>query len=178
MKQICLMLGVGFGTPHRRLLSPTSAPEDETKWITLDGNEGCKPDKLFDLELLEDGGALPFPHGTFDEVHAYEVLEHFGRQGDCRGLFATFRALWAVLKPGGLLMGTCPSLKSEWLWGDPGHTRVISSGTMVFLTRGHYEQLGRTVSSDYRSLVDPCWWEIQHSEDDGKNYVFALKKVS
>jgi cyclopropane fatty-acyl-phospholipid synthase-like methyltransferase len=178
VRQTCLMLGAGSGAPLRRLVSPTSTIETETTWLTLDSNEECNPNELFDLEALEEGGALPFPHRTFDEVHAYEVLEHFGRQGDYRGLFATFRAIWAVLKLDGLLLGTCPSLKSDWLWGEPGHTRVISHKTLSFLQKEHYDQLGKTACSDYRSLVNPCWWKIQHSEDIGETYTFVLRKVS
>jgi len=51
----------------------------------------------------------------FDEVHAYEVLEHLGRQGDYRSFFATFANIYRVLVPGGLLLATVPSRYSGWL---------------------------------------------------------------
>jgi len=170
------MLGVGFIPPKRRLVTITSASEDQTRWWTIDNNPDCKPHKLFDLERLELGEQLPFEHQTFDEIHAYEVLEHFGRQGNFRGLFATFRALWTVLKSGGYLMGTCPSMGSKWLYAEPGHTRVIALETLVFLTRGHYDQLGKTACSDYRKFVEPCWWIIENTEDDGENFSFWLRR--
>ena len=176
MKQTCLMLGAGHGVPRRRVVSPMSAPEDQTVWKTLDINPAAKPDEVFDLENLEYGYSLPFKIETFDEIHAYEVLEHFGRQGNYKGLFSTFQALWKGLKPGGLLVGTCPSLQSPWLWAEPGHVRAIAQGTLAFLTRSHYDQLGETACSDYRAYVDHYWWEIEHSEDDGNNYVFVLRK--
>ena len=178
MKQNCLMLGAGHAEPKRRLASPDSASEEDTRWTTLDNNKECKPNKLFDLELLETGEQLPFPMCTFDEVHAYEILEHLGRQGNAKGLFSTFRALWIVLKPQGLLMATCPSMTSQWLWAEPGHTRVITHGTLAFLTKNHYDQLGKTSCSDYRSMVHPCWWEIADAKEEGETFAFALRKVA
>ena len=178
MKQSCLMLGVGHGKPIRRLKCPTSVPESDTDWLTLDNNPAAEPDFLFDLEDLERGYKIPCPDEHFDEIHAYEVLEHFGRQGDYRGLFNTFKEFWRVLKPKGMLIGTCPDLKSPWLWGDPGHTRVISQGVLSFLRREHYEQLGRTVSSDYRAFINPCWWEILYARVAEDSFIFCLNKVS
>jgi hypothetical protein len=171
------MLGAGHSKPIRRLTAPTSAPDFETKWITLDINSKAKPDFIFDLEELEKGKHLPVGDGSIDEIHAYEILEHFGRQGDFRGFFATFRAFWQALNLDGLVLGTCPSLQSKWAWGDPGHTRVLSENSFSFLRKVHYEQLGQTASSDYRSYVAPYWWELDHSLDDGNNFVFALRKV-
>jgi SAM-dependent methyltransferase len=177
MKQECLMLGAGFGEPKRRILGPASAPESETRWWTLDINPDTKPGKLFDLEQLESGTPLPYEMEQFDEVHAYEILEHFGRQGDYRGLFASFRQFWRVLKKDGLLIGTTPSIHSTWLWGDPGHTRVISQDTLSFFLKSHYEQLGKTAATDYRRFVEPCWWELDFAEDNKENLAFALRKV-
>lgn len=177
MEQTCLMLGAGHSTPIRRMVAPTSAPEEATRWVKLDNNPLAEPDLLFDLEDLEVGVRLPVEDGVFDEVHAYEVLEHFGRQGHYRGFFSTFKELWRVLRPAGLLIGTCPSARSKWAWGDPGHTRVISQQCLAFITKDHYKQLGQTVSSDYRNLVEPCWWQIDDISDDGEKLVFALEKV-
>jgi hypothetical protein len=170
------MLGAGHSEVKRRLIAVSSVPEDETKWLTLDDNKSASPDEVFDLDRLEKGFTLPWANGFFDEIHAYEILEHFGRQGDFRGFFSTFRAFHLALKPRGLLLGTCPSVKSEWAWGDPGHTRVITAGTLGFLTFNHYDQLGRTASSDYRKFVEPYWWVMEQAEDDGKNLAFALRK--
>ena len=182
MNQTCLMLGAGHAAPRRHFSAPSSAKQEDTKWVTLDNNEDAKPDMVFDLETLETGRHRPWTDETFDEIHAYEVLEHIGRQGDFKGLFSTFRALWYARKSDGMLIGSCPSLDSEWLWSDPGHTRVISAGLLSFLTRGHYDQLGKTPSSDYRKFIDPCWWEVYQAKDiklgpGGGIFVFALKKV-
>lgn len=177
MKQRCLMLGAGHTTPTRKLSAVTSAREEDTVWETLDFNQEARPRTVFDLEQLEKGEQLPYSNDYFDEIHAYEVLEHFGRQGDARGFFYTFKAFWRVLKYGGLLIGSSPAAHSPWLWGDPGHTRAITPESLSFLTRRHYDQLGKTTASDYRKSVDPCWWELEHSRDEGNTYVFALRKI-
>lgn len=181
MEQVCLMLGAGHGQCERRIFGPYSAPNDATEWITLDNNKAAKPDLLYDLNELNyrPNASLPIESEAIDEIHAYEVLEHFGEQGDYKGFFNTFKEFWRVLKPGGLFMGTTPWYTSEWAWADPGHTRVITPGTFAFLTREHYKQLGKTASSDYTALVDPCWWEqiLGSTDNDYKMHQFVLKKV-
>jgi hypothetical protein len=172
------MLGAGHGEPMRLYAAVSSASQLKTKWTRLDINEAAKPDICMDLDRIEHGAQIPARHEEFDEIHAYEILEHYGRQGEYTGFFAGFRELWRVLKPGGLLIGTTPALTSPWLWADPGHTRVITAGTLSFLLRRHYDQIGESASTDYRHLVDPCWWELEQSQVVGDRFVFALRKVS
>jgi hypothetical protein len=171
-----LMLGSGFFPPTRKIV-PLGAEPEEPEWVTLDINPECNPDVIFDLNKIESGIRLPFPDSIFDEIHAYQVLEHFGRQGNFRGFFSTFNILWDVLKPEGLLYGDTPAITSPWLFGDPGHTRVVSEQSLSFLTRRSYEELGKTTSTDYRKFIDPHWWLILHSQIEGDRYAFVLKKV-
>ena len=117
--------------------------------VTLDQYPECKPDVVHNLEVFP----YPFADDTFDEVHAYEVLEHLGRQGDYVSYFAQFSELWRILKPGGYLAATCPSWRSIWAFGDPSHTRVINSGSLVFLNQRQYiEQVGKSAMTDFRRL--------------------------
>ena len=176
-----LMIGSGFFLPTRKIV-PLGVELEEPEWVTLDNNPECKPDILFDLESIErcvtvPENRLPVADETFEEIHAYQVLEHFGRQGDFRGFFSTFREFWRILKPSGLLYGDTPALNSPWVWGDPGHTRIISEQSLSFLTRRAYEELGKTTSTDYRKLVEPNYWLILHSQIEGDRYAFVLKKV-
>ena len=176
MQQRCLILGAGHTKPKRQMWTTLSAPEDQTTWVTLDNNPDCHPDVLFDLDNMECGKELPFGGETFDEIHAYEVMEHYGSQGDYKGFFTGMRELWRVLKSGGVLFGTCPSPDSDWAWGDPGHRRVISGCTLVFLSPRMYQALGSAPNSDYRRLVQPCWWDVD-CEKKGDHTQFALAKV-
>jgi predicted SAM-dependent methyltransferase len=80
-----------------------------TTWInltTLDFNSDHEPDFVHDMNKLP----LPFDNDTFDEIHAYEVLEHVGKQGDYIFFFAQFSDLYRILKPNGLLVAMSPSI--------------------------------------------------------------------
>jgi SAM-dependent methyltransferase len=170
------MLGAGNKPPKRSLGTKSSAPEEETVWITLDIIESGKPDFLFDLNQLRHGIKLPFKDEEFDEIHAYEVLEHVGRQGDWRGFFREFKEYWRILKPGGYLIGTSPAYDSRWKWGDPGHARVFSIECLGFLKREMYSEV--TEATDYSTYVDPCWWEIRQATEDNSYFTFCLEKSS
>lgn len=168
---------LGSGQRHDRLIRPPGRPEGWTQLHTLDINPDHKPDTEWDLERLP----WPFPDNTFDEVHAYEILEHIGRQGDYRSYFAHFEEIWRILKPGGWLCGTSPSHKSPWLWGDPGHTRTISRETFIFLSQREYEKQvdnGRTPMTDYRFCYRGDFeWNDSWLNDEGQKFIFVARAV-
>lgn len=167
---------LGAGSSHERRLV-VNGRKGWSKLVKLDFNEDHNPDVVHDLNVTP----WPFEDSTFDEVHAYEVLEHLGQQGDFRAFFATFFEVWRILRPGGYLAATCPSWKSMWAWGDPSHTRVISSGSLVFLDQEQYHiQVGHTAMSDFRF----CWrgdfkatWVNMAGEADGSGFSFILQAV-
>jgi hypothetical protein len=92
----------------------------------------------------------PFESDTFTEIHAYDVLEHQGRQGDWRFFFDQFSELWRILKHGGVLCGISPKMFSPWAWGDPGHTRIISPQCLNYLDQRAYDDVGVSPVTDYR----------------------------
>lgn len=141
--------------------------------VTLDINPDHKPDVVWDLNELP----LPFDDDSFDEIHAYEVLEHTGRQGDYKFFFAQFSEFWRILKPGGFLMATCPSWKSPWAWGDPSHTRVLMHEQLTFLRQPEYsEQIGRTAMSDFRNVYTADF-DIGFSQTNDEVFAFGLQAV-
>lgn len=139
--------------------------------VRLDNNADHKPDVIHDLRVHP----LPFFDNEFDEIHAYEVLEHLAYQGDYDFFFREFSEYARILKPGGLFMGSCPALGSEWVWGDPSHRRVISKATLVFLNQDEYnDQVGKTPMSDFRSIYKADF-KVILLKDTPDRFFFALQ---
>jgi SAM-dependent methyltransferase len=136
---------LGCGIDRRKKLSVEGTPKEFQNATTLDIDPNVDPHVVWDLNVIP----YPFQDAEFDEIHAYEVLEHFGKQGDYKAFFAQFNELDRILKVGGLLVGTVPSWNGKWAWGDPGHTRVINEGTLAFLDQSKY---GKPPMTDYRDL--------------------------
>jgi predicted SAM-dependent methyltransferase len=161
---------LGAGNVRDKLLHQ----EARQRWrnvTTLDIDPRTRPDVEWDLEALP----LPFGNDSFAEVHAYQVLEHTGRQGDWRFFFAQFSEFWRILRPGGLLYAGVPSLQSRWLWGDPGHTRAITANGLTFLTQPAYEQqVGKTQMMDYRFWYKADF-EIVWLTDNNETLMFGLQ---
>lgn len=171
---------LGCGSRREKLLG------ERKEWgelTTLDIEASHKPNIVFDLEGIGDEvrpglvQRLPLFPDFYDELHAYEVLEHVGQQGDVRKLLAQFSEFWRVLKPGGLFLGTVPDYRSEWAWGDPSHKRVITQGTLVFLSQRQYrEQVGKTPMSDFRSFYKADF-ELRRCAVQGGQMLFELEAI-
>jgi len=141
--------------------------------VTVDNNANHNPDVVHDLEVFP----WPFPDSLFDEVHAYEVIEHLGQQGDYRSFFRLFEEIHRVLRPSGAFAATCPSWRSMWAWGDPSHRRVLTSGTLVFLNQQEYvRQVGKTPMSDFRYCYRGDFEPVNVQEDE-ERFWFVLEAI-
>lgn len=185
-----LLLGCGHKKDKRVI------PSGVREWrnvTTVDINPACDPDVIADLDAYdwpapgrkyatwqrEPNVNAPFAwlDGSYDEIHAYEVMEHLGTQGDFRVFFYFMSRIWRLLKPDGMFCATTPSRYSPWLWGDPGHRRAILPQTLIFLDRTEYRrQLGHTAMSDYRAWFDGDF-RIHHSADDRTTHSFILQAM-
>lgn len=139
---------------------------------TLDINPDHKPDVVWDLMDMP----LPFMGRMFDEIHAYEVLEHTGAQGDYKFFFKQFEEFHRILKPDGHLLATVPMINSKWAWGDPSHTRVITPEQLIFLRQSSYAEVGKTSMSDFRSIYKADFDIVYQAENDGTFY-FILRAI-
>jgi len=166
MEKTSLLLGCG----HNRKKCVCYA--DNIEWgnlITLDMNPAVNPDVLWSLDDIP----LPFDDESFDELAAYDVLEHCGRQGDWRGYFSEFQEYHRILKPGGLFGILVPI--GEDALTDPGHTRFFHQNYFHYLTKRFYEEnlLQGAPGSDYRNYVK-SWWEIEFIQKVENHHLAAL----
>jgi hypothetical protein len=153
---------IGAGSDLNKKIAITN----RTHWsnrVTLDINPDHKPDIVWDLEQLP----LPFSDNEFDEIHAYEVLEHTGQQGDYKFFFAQFSDFWRILKPNGVIIGSCPSRNSVWAWGDPSHKRIVQPANFVYLDQQNYTNgVGKTGISDFRNIYKADFRKVSATDDD------------
>lgn len=161
---------LGCGRDRRKLMDLNKNAEWKAL-TTLDLSPDVGADVVHDLNDLP----YPFDSESFDEIHAYEVLEHCGIQGDWRFFFDQFTEFHRILKPSGLFYATVPSWNSCGAWGDPGHTRVINEMSINFLQQSSYDEKGRP-TTDYRSAYKVDWQpEIAMHQHD--RFIFALRKI-
>ena len=136
--------------------------------------------KLRGKLMVSDAENLPFKDNTFDEVAAYDFLEHIGIQGDWRGYFKEFGEYHRVLKKGGELCVLVPNGAGNApdKYCDPGHIRFFTLNHFGFLHQGFYEenQKKQTAGTDYRHVwdknFDPIWQEVTD-----KHIAVVLKKT-
>ena len=163
---------IGCGASRVKRLSADNDPHWK-QLTTLDINPEHAPDVVWDLTETR----LPFDDDSFDEIHAYEVLEHTGGQGDYKFFFAQFSDFWRILKPGGLLVGTSPAFDSPWAWGDPSHTRIVNRESLTFLDQSEYErQVGITAMSDFRYLYQADFQLLAATVRD-ESFQFILRAI-
>lgn len=163
---------IGCGNNLKKQVKPEGLPQEWCELVTLDSDEGVNPHVVHDLNNIP----YPFGDSIFDEIHAYEVLEHCGRQGDWRFFFNQFEEFHRILKPDGVFIATVPPWDSIWAWGDPGHTRIISEANLLFLCQDQYEQVGRTAMTDYRRWYKGNF-KIMFSTEKNGAYVFGLRAL-
>lgn len=164
---------LGCGNNRAKKIYMDEKTSEWTNLTTIDMDPNCGADVTHDLNVTP----WPFEDDTFDEIHAYEVLEHLGRQGDFVSFFAHFSEIYRILKPGGLLIGTTPSFHSRWVWGDPGHTRYFGPEHLVFLSQAEYtKQVGKSQMSDYRHV----WkgdFQVVDIMEDSDDFQFVIEAV-
>jgi len=167
-----LLLGSGSSRERRLLVGGRSDWSDQTV-VAVDIEPRHNPDVVWDLDTTP----WPFDDNCAEEIHAYEILEHLGKQGDAASFFRHFYECWRILKPDGHLAATCPSWNSQWAWGDPGHTRVLTIGSLSFLSQQIYkDDIGKTTMSDYRSMWRGDFEKVA-AQEAKERFAFVLRAI-
>lgn len=146
-----LLLGSG-ASRERKIRITAGEPRDFKDYdlITIDMDPDCNPTIVGELpqSLPKDWGPV------FDEIHAYDSLEHWGTQGDWKGWLDEMGIYHDLLKPGGRFFCVIPV--GEDRFTDPGHTRFMGSNWFNILCNDYYEERAakdptrKTAQGDYR----------------------------
>lgn len=179
-----LVLGAGNRRSHDirfgRERYPLSAQgpnfdDNFSEVVTIDMDPDCNPTYVHDLTTYP----WPVEGETFDEIHAYELLEHLTYQGDYEAFFTLWKQIWRVTAPQGLVVASTPCWDSVWGWGDPGHRMVYSPATLTYLDQDQYEkQVGNTTMTDYRAIWPrPYHFKLVWFTDKKGGFKFALQRT-
>lgn len=140
------ILLVGCGHSRQKKVNLPGEEAWNGALVTIDMDPTCDATVTWDME----NRPLPFEDQTFDEIHAYDSLEHWGKQGDWRAWFDEMAEYHRLLKPNGRFAALVPVGTDHF--ADPGHTRFFSLNHFLFLHQAWYDEARRTGAAvtDYR----------------------------
>lgn len=167
---------MGCGSTRDKRITTTEIPAGWQNLTTLDIAASANADVVHNLDVFP----YPFDDNSFDEIHAYEVLEHCGRQGDGAFFFGQFAEIWRILKPGGYFCATVPRWDSPMAWGAPDHKRVLPADVFVFLDPEYYERnLGKpdVCAADYRPWLGTTNLQMVGHTERGGSLAVVLRAV-
>lgn len=134
-----LMLGCGTSRERKiRVTAEDPVGFDDYELITIDFNKDCKPTIVHDMNF-----GLPKKirdqWNSFDEIHAYDSLEHWGQQGDFRDWFNEMENYHNILRPGGRFFTLVPTGEERFV--DPGHVRFFGTNYFWVLSQKWYREM-------------------------------------
>ncbi len=95
--------------------------------LNVDVTARTQPDLVHDL----DKTPWPLPDSYFNEVHAYDVVEHL------RDIPRTMEEIHRVCAPGARVFITVPHFSSANSFTDPTHRHHFSARSMLYFTDEH-----------------------------------------
>jgi SAM-dependent methyltransferase len=95
--------------------------------VNLDITADTGPQVVHDLNCAP----WPFPDNRFNEVFAYDVIEHLG------DVPQTMMEIWRCTAPGAVVHITVPHFSCMNAFRDPTHQHFFSYRSMDYFTAGH-----------------------------------------
>jgi hypothetical protein len=95
--------------------------------VNLDLTQLTNPDVVHDLNAVP----WPFPDRAFEEVHAYDVLEHVF------DVVSFMEELHRICAPGAVVHITVPHFSSANTWRDPTHQHAFTHDSIRYFESGH-----------------------------------------
>lgn len=144
---------IGCGHSREKKVFQADNPGWAGELMTVDMSPDVGATYVMDMSKQYDHNGLfyfPSEDESFDEIGAYDSLEHWGAQGDWKAWFSEMAEYHRILKPGGT-MGILVPIGGDAL-ADPGHTRFFGKNHFGFLSQAFYkknEEAG-TCFTDYR----------------------------
>lgn len=107
-------------------------------------------DVAHDLDVLP----WPWPDESFDEIIAFDVLEHLKLE-----VAQWLDEAWRILHPGGMLRLRLPAFDNPVSFRDPTHQRLFHEETFYYWQPGHplHENYGRFYFAE-----SGRWWDVTY----------------
>lgn len=179
MKRVLLL---GCGTSRERRIRVTEGGATDFSGdnvISVDMDPRCNPTYCWNMNDGFPKELVLYQDGMFDEIHAYDSLEHWGQQGDWKGWLDEMGSYHDLLKPGGLFFALVPV--GEDRFADPGHVRFMGTNFFTVLSQEWYKDQAKKGihGGDYR-----WYWKkdfkilhLQYSGDPPHHLAVVLEKV-
>jgi SAM-dependent methyltransferase len=113
--------------PDRAILHLGSGLKYMAGATNVDVTAAGKPDVVHDLNVRP----WPFETSSFDEVHAYDVIEHLD------DLLKTIEEIHRVSRAGGVVHVVVPHFSSDGAFTDPTHRHYFGARTFEYMVDGH-----------------------------------------
>lgn len=120
-------------------------------YINVDINPVFKPDLIIDLNSFPWAAAgNPLPHNHFDEVRAFNIIEHLPNT------LRVMEEIWRISKPGAKVEIMVPFYNSSTVPGDITHVKGFCFESFTHLTKQ------KNVHTDNKSGAEytKCYFDI------------------
>ena len=129
------------------------------KAFNVDSRKTSITDLVFDLSRKH----WPFKSNRFDNVYAFDILEHFVY------VLPVMDEIWRVTKPGGFLHIRTTYFNTEQSYRDPTH--------LHYFTLESFDYWDPDTTSGRRYPYSKHKWKVLKKGVDGQETVFLLRKI-